>query len=147
MLFSFRISYTRVNLRVQRPQLLSRIHRGLPTVCHGSPRKTLSIDRNSGCPLHILGESSELQIAAIKSALLTSSVLFDNSKSKANNIPTKKPRSCPNLRSSSADLNYPSFSVVFKPHNLIHITRRTVTNVGAAPRVCEMAVNSSGHSP
>jgi len=107
----------------------------------------LSIDRNSGCPLHILGESSELQIAAIKSALLTSSVLFDNSKSKANNIPTKKPRSCPNLRSSSADLNYPSFSVVFKPHNLIHITRRTVTNVGAAPRVCEMAVNSSGHSP
>jgi len=106
-----------------------------------------AIDRNSGCPLHILGESSELQIAAIKSALLTSSVLFDNSKSKANNIPTKKPRSCPNLRSSSADLNYPSFSVVFKPHNLIHITRRTVTNVGAAPRVCEMAVNSSGHSP
>lgn len=102
----------------------------------------LSIDRNSGCPLHILGESSELQIAAIKSALLTSSVLFDNSKSKADNIPTKKPRSCPSLRSSSADLNYPSFSVVFKPLDLMRATRRSVTNVGAADSVYEIRVEN-----
>lgn len=131
--------------------------------------------------------------AAIKSALMTSSVLFDNSKSlisdsitalpanafaigaghvnpnaaldpglvydigindyvsflcslnytaKQIQILTKEARSCPKLRSSPGDLNYPSFSVVFKPRSLVRVTSRTVTNVGGAPCAYDVAVES-----
>jgi len=57
-------------------------------------------------------------------------------------ILTKKASSCPKLLSTPGDLNYPSFSVLFKPRNSIHITRRTVTNVGGAPSVYEVTVES-----
>jgi subtilisin family serine protease len=131
--------------------------------------------------------------AAIKSALMTSSALFDNRKSPISDaitalpadalamgaghvnpnaaldpglvydlgiddyvsflcslnytakhiqILTKNATSCPKLRSRPGDLNYPSFSVVFKPRSLVRVTRRTVTNVGGAPSVYEMAVES-----
>lgn len=151
------------------------------------------------CP-HVAGIAALIRAAhpawtpaAIKSALMTSSVLLDNRKSPisdsftflpanafamgaghvnpnaalhpglvydlgiddyvsflcslnytANQIHmlTRKAISCPKIRSRPGDLNYPSFSVLFKPRNLIHVTRRTVTNVGGAPSVYEVAVEN-----
>jgi hypothetical protein len=40
------------------------------------------------------------------------------------------------------DLNYPSFSVVFKSRNLVRVARRSVIDVGGASSVYEMAVES-----
>lgn len=53
-----------------------------------------------------------------------------------------KASSCPKIPAHPVDLNYPSFSVVFKPPNLVRVTTRTVTNVGAAPSVYKIAVDS-----
>jgi len=57
-------------------------------------------------------------------------------------ILTRKAISCPELRSQPGDLNYPSFSVVFKPLDLMRATRRSVTNVGAADSVYEIRVEN-----
>jgi hypothetical protein len=150
------------------------------------------------CP-HVTGIAALIRAAhpawtpaAIKSALMTSSALFDNTKrlirdsftslpanafaigaghvnpsaafdpglvydvgfddyisflcslnytKKHIHILTRKAISYTNL-SSPGDLNYPSFSVVFKPHNLVRVTRRSVTNVGGAASVYEIAVES-----
>lgn len=54
----------------------------------------------------------------------------------------RKASSCPNLSAHPDDLNYPSFSVVFKPLNLVRVTRRTVTNVGGASSVYKIVVES-----
>lgn len=151
------------------------------------------------CP-HVTGIAALIRAAhpnwtpsAIKSALMTSSVLLDNRKSpisdsitalpanafaigaghvnpnaaldpglvydlgiddyvsflcslkytaKQIQILTRKAISCPKLRSRPGDLNYPSFSVLFQARSLVRVTRRTVTNVGGAPCVYEMAVES-----
>lgn len=57
-------------------------------------------------------------------------------------ILTKKAISCPKLSPMPGDLNYPSFSVLFHARSLVRVTRRTVTNVGGAPCVYEIAVES-----
>lgn len=153
------------------------------------------------CP-HVTGIAALLRAlhpewtpAAIKSALMTSALLFDNSKhlisdSLNGGLPANafaigaghvnpgaamdpglvydigfddyvnflctlnytkkqihivtgcKATSCTHLPGSQnpGDLNYPSFSVVFKPLNSVRVTRRTVTNVGAARSMYEIAV-------
>jgi hypothetical protein len=152
------------------------------------------------CP-HVAGIAALLRAAhpewtpaVIKSALMTSSVLFDNSKRVIHDSGTGLPANAfalgaghvnpdaaldPGLvydvgfddyvsflcslnynktqiqiltgkkiscnKSSSqqpGDLNYPSFSVVFKPLDVVRVTRRTLTNVGGAPSVYEIAVES-----
>lgn len=151
------------------------------------------------CP-HVTGIAALIRAAhptwtpaAIKSALITSSVLDDNSKNlisdsvtalpanafaigaghvnpnaaldpglvydlgfedyvgflcslnyttKQIRLLTRKASSCPRLPARPGDLNYPSFSVVFKPRDLIRLTWRTVTNVGEALSVYGMAVES-----
>nr|ACN40199.1 unknown [Picea sitchensis] len=58
-------------------------------------------------------------------------------------ILTRKASSCTRIHSQQpGDLNYPSFSVVFKPLNLVRALRRTVTNVGGAPCVYEVSMES-----
>ncbi|GLJ59029.1 hypothetical protein SUGI_1489020 [Cryptomeria japonica] len=48
---------------------------------------------------------------------------------------TKRLISCPKSSFEAGDLNYPSFSVVFKPgNNSAQVSRRTVTNVGAVAK-------------
>ncbi|GLJ12663.1 hypothetical protein SUGI_0195410 [Cryptomeria japonica] len=57
-------------------------------------------------------------------------------------ILTKMNYSCPKLPSQPGDLNYPSFSVIFRPRSSVHVTRRIVTNVGQSPCVYALSVQS-----
>lgn len=175
-----------------------------PTELISDPRRVdynIISGTSMSCP-HVTGIAALLRAshpewtpAAIKSALMTSSVLFDHSKRpirdmitrlpsnafamgaghvnpdaaldpglvydmgfddyfnflcalnysrKQIQVVTRKVSSCPKLRSQEqpGDLNYPSFSVVFKPLDLVRVTRRSVTNVGAAESVYEITVDS-----
>ena len=58
-------------------------------------------------------------------------------------IMTNNASSCTNLTTQQpGDLNYPSFSVVFKPLDLVRVTSRIVTNVGAAVSVYKVTVDN-----